>query len=353
MPSRWTPEELYTSEMFHGPSWQGVRAITSTGPDGTTARLEVLPFRRMLRTNPSPRFELDPVVLDAAGQVIGFWTAERLETGRVIFPFRLEALDVYGPLHPTGEPLTCSAAIDLIGDQLVRSDIDVIDADRRLWMRLTSWEDKRFAVPENYRALTLVSEGAAMSSEWPKAAAGLPAETALECRRLVVELPDKAFWTRVWAHRVLGRSERAEFRALRASRCPCARVARGPYGRQGGHAAAREGARRHRPPACGHRDSQGRGRTSRRRRGLDGRAGDRARRVSRTHARLRRGAGGARRPRGIDVEYMRQREAGFADIAFSPGERELLERLPADQREEWQLRAWCAKEAVGKALARA
>ena len=30
---------------------------------------------------------------------------------------------------------------------------------------------------------------------------------------------------------------------------------------------------------------------------------------------------------GIDVEYMRPREAGFADIAFSTSERELLERL--------------------------
>ena len=48
------PEELYTSEMFHGPSWQGVRAITTTGPDGTTARLEVLPFGRMLRSTAEP-----------------------------------------------------------------------------------------------------------------------------------------------------------------------------------------------------------------------------------------------------------------------------------------------------------
>jgi acyl transferase domain-containing protein/phosphopantetheinyl transferase len=349
-PSRWAPEELYTSEMFHGPSWQGVRAIATTGPDGTTARLEVLPFGRMLRSTPSPRFVLDPVVLDAAGQVIGFWTAERLETGRVIFPFRLEALDVYGPLHPTGEPLACTAAIDLMGDQFVRSDIDVIDADGRLWMRLTSWEDKRFAVPENYRALTLVSEGSAMSSEWPEATAGLPADTVLECRRLDVDLPDKAFWTRVWAHRVLGRSERAEFRALKL---PDARVLEW----LGARTAAKEAVQRLVKAHLGidllpadvaiHKDEAGRPVVG----GAWTAALDAAPVVSLAHTRGCTVALAALAGRvGIDVEYVRPREAGFADIAFSTSERELLASLPPDETEEWQLRAWCAKEAVGKAI---
>ena len=47
---------------------------------------------------------------------------------------------------------------------------------------------------------------------------------------------------------------------------------------------------------------------------------------------------------------MRQREQGFAELAFAPDEHELLGRLSADNLEEWQLRCWCAKEAVAKAL---
>ena len=46
-------------------------------------------------------------MLDAAGQVIGFWAAEQLESARVVFPFSLAALDVYGPRRPEGEALTC------------------------------------------------------------------------------------------------------------------------------------------------------------------------------------------------------------------------------------------------------
>jgi phosphopantetheinyl transferase len=268
----------------------------------------------------------------------------------VIFPFRLEALDVYGPLHPTGEQLVCTAAIDLIGDQLVRSDIDVIDTSGRLWMRLTSWEDKRFAVPENYRALTMVSEGAAMSSEWPEATAGLPAGTVSECRRLVVDLPDKAFWTRVWAHRVLSRSERADFRALKL---PDARVLEW----LGARTAAKEAVQRLAKARTGidlrpadialHKDPQGRPVVS----GTWTSAFDAVPVVSLAHTRgctVALAALGGRV--GIDVEYLRQREPGFADIAFSASERELLQGIAAAARAEWQLRAWCAKEAVGKAL---
>ena len=61
-----------------------------------------------------PGFVLDPVVLDAAGQVIGFWAAERLERGPVVFPFRLAALDVHGPRRPEGEALAC-ARVDRSG----------------------------------------------------------------------------------------------------------------------------------------------------------------------------------------------------------------------------------------------
>ena len=64
---------------------------------------------------------LDPVVLDAAGQVIGFWAAEQLETARVVFPFSLAALDVLRPRRPEGEALACVAAIQLQGAWLTRS----------------------------------------------------------------------------------------------------------------------------------------------------------------------------------------------------------------------------------------
>jgi phosphopantetheinyl transferase/acyl carrier protein len=55
---------------------------------------------------------------------------------------------------------------------------------------------------------------------------------------------------------------------------------------------------------------------------------------------------------GIDLESLTHRREDFETIAFSPDERSLLAALPRDLRQEWALRMWCAKEAVGKALGR-
>ena len=95
-PSRWTPEQLYPEVMFHGPSLQGVASVDRTGDDGTEGTLKALPTDRLFRSLPSPHFLTDPVLLDAAGQLVGFWTAEHLETGFHVFPFRVEGLHIYG-----------------------------------------------------------------------------------------------------------------------------------------------------------------------------------------------------------------------------------------------------------------
>jgi len=55
---------------------------------------------------------------------------------------------------------------------------------------------------------------------------------------------------------------------------------------------------------------------------------------------------------GIDLESLTHRREDFEATAFSPDERCWLAVLPPDLRQEWALRMWCAKEAVGKALGR-
>jgi phosphopantetheinyl transferase len=55
---------------------------------------------------------------------------------------------------------------------------------------------------------------------------------------------------------------------------------------------------------------------------------------------------------GIDLENLRHRREDFEAVAFTAAERSLLDQLPGDLRQEWALRMWCAKEAVGKASGR-
>ncbi|WP_341716228.1 beta-ketoacyl synthase N-terminal-like domain-containing protein [Micromonospora sp. FIMYZ51] len=209
--SRWRTDQLYTDGMFHGACWQGVAAMELTARRGSVGRLRVLPLGRLLPDAPEHPFLLDPVVLDAAGQVIGFWAAEQLDCAAVVFPYEVAGLDVCGPRPPVGTQLRCTARTELVGDRVVRSDIDVSTERGEVWLRLTGWADRRFELPSELRPLLLPPDRAGLSHPWPQPGLG---DTAT-CRR-VSAMPggDRDFWLRVWATRVLAPTERRRFAAL-------------------------------------------------------------------------------------------------------------------------------------------
>jgi acyl transferase domain-containing protein/phosphopantetheinyl transferase len=360
-PSRLRPDRLYSDTMFHGSSWQGVSAVEQVGEEGSVAALRVLPSDGLLRGDPSPRFVLDPVVLDAAGQVIGFWTAEQLATGKVIFPFRLEALDIYGPPRPAGTVATCVASIHLVGDQQVRSDIDVIADGGHPWYRLTGWQDKRFELPAGFHHLVQPARQE-LSTPWPEPVAGLPRPHLFVCRRVPASLrSDRGFWQRVWAQRILNRAERVQFRRM---------AGREPEQLQwlAGRTAAKEAVGHLLRVRCGldlppadiaiDLDERGRQVAS----GswsvsvatppvvsiahVDGLAVAVAG-LSPTSGAAR-GEGGLLM--GVHIESLCPRPNGCSEAALTSEELQLLRSLSSAMREEWLLRAWCAKKAVAKAL---
>jgi acyl transferase domain-containing protein/phosphopantetheinyl transferase (holo-ACP synthase) len=353
-PVRLDPDRLYAEAMFHGPLWQGVAAIDTLAPHGAHARLRVPPRAGLLPGTPAPEFVLDPVTLDAAGQLIGFWAADRLTSGRVVFPFRLAALDLHGPLPPEGEVLHCVAEIALEGSQLVRSDVEVIDADGWCLMRLSGWEDKRFEVPERFAPLAGPERMAPLSSAWPLAFADAGAGP-IATRRIDARIPaDASLWRPVWSHRVLGRRERAQLAARS-----------GPESRQLERLGARTAAKEAVADLLRLRlgidllpadieilaDARGAPRVS-----LPG-GGELGVTpiVSLTHSHGLAAAAaalavpGARAGIGIDIERLQPRPEGFAAAALGPAERQLLSAADPGAGEEWVLRCWCAKEAAGKA----
>ncbi len=55
---------------------------------------------------------------------------------------------------------------------------------------------------------------------------------------------------------------------------------------------------------------------------------------------------------GVDIERIRTQPDGFDEVAFLPEERAMLDSIEPMLRDEWAMRFWCAKEAVGKGLGR-
>ena len=206
-PSAWTPERLYRDGMFHGPVFRGVRSIDRSGDDGALATLEVLPPAGLLEGNDDPEFLCDPVLLDQPGQVVGFWMAEHVESGFVVFPFHLDELRLYGPRPRAPQSPACRARISLIGDRQVRSDLDIVRPDGRLLARFIGWEDLRFDLPRSLARLMLSPAESMLSSvlEAPVANRGDRA-AARACRIDLRDFPDGLFtshgglWRRVLAH---------------------------------------------------------------------------------------------------------------------------------------------------------
>jgi phosphopantetheinyl transferase len=350
-PSRWTPEQLYRDVMFHGPRWQAVRSVDATGPTGARATLERLAPDDLWNGGPVPPLVLDPVTLDAAGQLIGFWTSERLDRRRVVFPFRLAALDLYCPTPDVGAQLDCSARIEVRGEHLVRSDIDVRAPDGRPWMRLRGWEDKRFDVPPQFEPLLAGHTRDAMSSEWAAALSGLADGPPRQCRELVAEIPaDGGPWLDAWAHRVLVRPEREQLGALRA---PPARRLEWLGARTAAKEAVQHLLRAEHGVELAPTDIEitpdPRGRPIVSSPALASLGPPPV--ISLAHAAGHTVALAALGGHvGIDVEQLGPRPPGFTEVAFGSAERDVLSRTPAEEREEWTLRCWCAKEAVAKAL---
>ena len=349
--------ELYQKAMFHGPLWRAVRSMDLVAPGGAVAELQVQPRAGLLRDVPEPEFRLDPVILDAAGQVIGFWAAEQFDRGRVVFPFRLAALDVYGPPRPELERMRCAAAIQLQGELLTHSDIEVLDSQGRCAMRLTGWDDKRFDVVDRLRPLTLPGELSELSHPWaePIVAHG---DQRLACRHILASIPnDGGLWKQVWAHRVLSRRERNEFDALRL---PEQRQLQWLAARTAAKEAVAELLRVHHAIDLLPADIE----ILPDRRGApvvtapgSAEAGVKPL-VSLTHtggeaaalAALFPADAAGRTGIGIDVEPLVGGPPGFGEAALAPAERELLSGLDPMATDEWLLRCWCAKEAAGKAL---
>nr|WP_315790257.1 beta-ketoacyl synthase N-terminal-like domain-containing protein [Fischerella sp. JS2] len=101
-PSRWSDADLYRTGMFHGPRFQGVKHIRQWGLQGIEADLEAIAIEDFFSNTQQPIFQIDAGLLDAAGQLVGYWVSEQFGTDFNVFPSKYgHFISTYYPYRPT------------------------------------------------------------------------------------------------------------------------------------------------------------------------------------------------------------------------------------------------------------
>ncbi len=124
------PDTLYQERhLFHGPAYQGLISFDRFGLDGVSGELETKPFPGSL--------------LDNAGQMFGFWLAQRVDRDRLVLPTSIDSIAFYGPHPAPGTLVRCVVNVSQLGDETVRADLELTVAGQ-VWCRIEGWEDRRF-----------------------------------------------------------------------------------------------------------------------------------------------------------------------------------------------------------------
>ena len=220
--STWVPEQLYRTGMFHGSLMQGTKSVERAGRNGCSATLEVLPHAGLFVGDPQPSFLFDPVLLDAAGQVVAYWFWEAIEKGTDLFPYRVAGFHCYAPAPPTGTRLECRVARRFESDKVIHSDIEVLDRAGKVYYRLENWETRRFPQPPRFLRLRIDPRGSYIATPWKEPLAAVAGKPGVACCR-VEDLPQEflesshSVWLKTLAYLVLSRRERAAWGNMQAS----------------------------------------------------------------------------------------------------------------------------------------
>lgn len=348
-PARNNPDgQLYAHGMFHGPRLQGVKRILRWADEAIEAELEVIPTDDYFSFTHTPRFQFDAALLDAAGQLAGYWLTEKHSWGFNCFPFRLGRFRVFAATPPAGTRVRCIGKLRMTGEQTLEAAFDLVLPDGRLLARAEGWEDRKFAVPQHLYDYRL-----APTERYLSKAAAMPAPEGW-CLRHVEAFPDHfldegwGIWKHMLAHMALSKSERVHYYRLPAS---------GPrreewlLGRVAAKEAAREWIARHYGLRLANADievrSDDNGAPSASSAYLEGRP---APALSIAHSRGH--ALACAVPPGLapGLDYQRREHIRIEDVASGALSDADLAAVGGRRDDAAVLALWCAKEAAAKVL---
>lgn len=162
IPPRWQDADLYTTGMFHGPLFQGVRHLREWDAGGLDAELADLPLDGFFAGGQGPEgLLLNPALLDQIGHVTAFWIAQGAGTDFSSFPSSIDRIDLCAPRTEAVAGAVLSGRIGfrdaadapVAGPEQARflqGDFLCTAPDGTVLMRAMGWRDRFFRVPHAF-----------------------------------------------------------------------------------------------------------------------------------------------------------------------------------------------------------
>jgi malonyl CoA-acyl carrier protein transacylase/phosphopantetheinyl transferase len=349
--------DLYATGMFHGPVFQSMSYVEGWDDSGIDVQLSEVTLDGFFAEGHRPELVLNPVLLDAMGQVVACWLVQYVGTDFHAFPSTIARLELHEPC-----PADRAGIVMRMRQRPVDGESTAIEAPRAWQFECTDGEGRVlmrghdlvnlfFRVPAAYHEVRCDP-----LNGWLGAPAGVPPgdDVSLWAVPMLSEefcAQSGSICLRILAHALLSREERAEWKALPGAG---RRRREWLFGRAALKEAVRDwvlsqtGVLLH-PSDIVVRRSQAGAPV------IDGAWCTTlvpAPRVSLAHnqglclAAL--SAGGAI---GVDLESIGSvRQPGLVLESMSPGEQALAHGLHGQAYEERVLSLWCAKEAASKCL---
>jgi acyl transferase domain-containing protein/phosphopantetheinyl transferase len=147
---------LYSTGMFHGPVFQSMREVDAWDDSGIDVHLTEVSLAHFFAEGHAPRLVLNPVLLDAMGQIVACWLVQYVGTQFHSFPSTIERIELMEPCPAD------RAGVLMRGRQRpadgVSTDIsaprawhlDCVDGEGRVLLRGSGFVNLFFRVPTAY-----------------------------------------------------------------------------------------------------------------------------------------------------------------------------------------------------------
>ncbi len=352
---------LYATGMFHGPVFQSMTYVEAWDDGGIDVDLSDVSLANFFTEGQRPQLVLNPVLLDAMGQVVACWLVQYVGTDFHAFPSTVERLELHEPCPTDRQGIVMRMRQRPVDGQSTDIaaprawQLECVDGQGHVLMRGRDLVNLFFRVPEAYHEVRMDP-----LNGW----LGHPVDLPLDAGISLWQVPmlseefcsqSGAICLRIIAHALLAPAERESWKALQTAH---------PRRRREwlfGRAALKEVVRHWVHQQTGHLlypsdvvvqpDVQGAPHVS----GWWIEQVGAAPEVSLSHSggRCLAALGSPGQSVGVDLEEIgRLRQPEQFRASLSAHEQGLLQGLQGPALDDRLLRVWCAKEAVAKCLGR-